>query len=160
MFLLLLLVTLLTAVAVSYLVARMFDKPITDILTRIVGPDLAGAWAKYMRFAIYVVGVSGGVRIYELQRYIEPVERVIVPPTATKPPVTETYIPQLTLERWVLEVFRTVIETLQALAWLLLVFFLLTMIAYVIVRVLGHRRESRAEGGEQRAKTQEETGGG
>ena len=135
MFFALLIVTLLVAALVSYLVARAFDKPILTILERIVGPDMAGAWAKYMKFAIYVVGISGGVRIYELERYL--------PQPDTKLPdgmVEHGYQLTLTPERWVLEVYRTVIETLQALAWMLLIFFLFALVAYVIVRIWGGRR--------------------
>ena len=41
---------------------------------------------------------------------------------------------ELTQERWVLEIYRTIIETLQGLAWMMLVFFMVSLIAYVIVR--------------------------
>ncbi len=140
MFFALLIVTLLVATFVSWLVARAFDRPITIILDRIVGPEMAGAWARYMKFAIYVVGVSGGVRIYELERYL--------PQPETKLPdgiVEPGYQLTLTPERWVLEVYCTIIETLQALAWMLLIFFLFALIAYVIVRIWGGRKK---EGGE------------
>jgi hypothetical protein len=49
----------------------------------------------------------------------------------------------LTSDRWTFEVFRTVIGTLQSLAWLLLVFFVFALIAYVVVRGLEMRREAR-----------------
>ena len=39
----------------------------------------------------------------------------------------------LTTERWVLELYRTIIETLQGIAWMLLVFFLCSLVAYVVV---------------------------
>ena len=142
MFFALLIVTLLVATLVAWLVARAFDKPITTILERIVGPDMAAAWAKYMKFAIYVVGISGGVRIYELERYL--------PQPETKLPnggVDAGYQLTLTPERWVLEVYRTIIETMQAVAWMLLIFFLFALIAYVIVRIWGGRK-ARGDGGE------------
>ena len=41
----------------------------------------------------------------------------------------------MTTERWVLEVYRTVIETLQGIAWMLLAFFAVALLAYVIVRL-------------------------
>ncbi len=41
---------------------------------------------------------------------------------------------ELTQERWVLEIYRTIIETLQGLAWMMLVFFMVALLAYVIVR--------------------------
>jgi hypothetical protein len=140
MFFALLIVTFLVALLVSFLVARAFEKPILTILERIVGAEMASAWARYMKFAIYVVGISGGVRIYELERYLEQ-------------PGAKMYEPgfQLTLtpERWVLEVYRTIIETLQALAWMLLIFFLFALVAYVIVRIWGNRKEHNQKAGDQ-----------
>jgi len=129
MFFALLLVTLLLALGVSALVVRMFAQPLDSILKRIIADDISLAWLKYLKFAILVVGVSAGVRIYEIEKYI-------TPPRYDK----EAHIIQLTLERWVLELYRTVIETLQGIAWMLLVFFVFALIAYVIVRIAELRR--------------------
>ena len=120
MFLALLVVTLVTATAVSFLVARAFDKSINRILERIIHDDIANAWAKYLTFAIYVVGISGGVGIYQLERYITADYDRIEPLV-------------LTTERWILEIYRTIISSLQAIATMLLVFFIFALIAYVIV---------------------------
>ena len=40
-----------------------------------------------------------------------------------------------TTERWVLEVYRTIIETPQDIAWMLLAFFAAALLAYVVVRL-------------------------
>lgn len=40
-----------------------------------------------------------------------------------------------TTERWVLEVYRTIIETLQGIAWMLLAFFAAALLAHVVVRL-------------------------
>jgi len=50
----------------------------------------------------------------------------------------------LTPERWTLEVYRTVIETLQSTAWMLLVAFVFLLIAYVIARGLELRASKHA----------------
>jgi hypothetical protein len=50
----------------------------------------------------------------------------------------------LTRDRWVLEVYRTVIGSMKGIAWLLLVFFVVSLIAYVILRV-GEGRAQRKE---------------
>ena len=121
MFLALLVVTFVVALAVSAIVAFIFSASIRRILDRVVAPDLAGAWHRYMIFALYVVGISGGVRIFSLEQYVNPAD-----PKA--PPLV------LTPERWTLEVYRTVIETLQSTAWMLLVAFVFLLIAYVIAR--------------------------
>lgn len=55
---------------VSFLVARLFQRPVRQILRRLVPEDLTGAWHRYLTFAIYVVGISGGVRIWSLEQYI------------------------------------------------------------------------------------------
>ena len=111
MFLALLLVTFLVASIVSLLVARAFAKPLDSILKRIIADEISVAWLRYLKFAILVVGISAGVRIYELEKYITPQQWD-----------KEAKIVQLTSERWVLEIYRTVIESLQGIAWMLLVF--------------------------------------
>jgi hypothetical protein len=131
MFLTLLLVTFAIALAVSFIVARIFSGSIRRILDRIVSPDLAGAWHRYMIFALYVVGISGGVRIYSLEQYVNPSDPKL-------PPLV------LTPDRWTLEVYRTVIETLQSAAWMLLVAFVFLLIAYVIARGMELRASKRA----------------
>ena len=72
MFLTLLLVTFLIALAVSALVAALFNRPVKKILDRLVSEELGATWKRYILFAIYVVGISGGVRVWELERYITP----------------------------------------------------------------------------------------
>ncbi|MDP1540167.1 MAG: hypothetical protein U0998_03500 [Moraxellaceae bacterium] len=129
MFLTLLLVTFVLALAVSVIVAKSFSTPINNILKRIVTDAISVAWLQYLKFAIVVVGVSAGVRIYELEKYITP-----------QAWDKETRIIELTNERWILELYRTVIETLQGIAWLLLVFFVFALIAYVIVRIAEMRQ--------------------
>ncbi len=140
MFITLLFATLAIAVVVAALVARAFASSIRKILARLVGDALAPAWARYIRFAILVVGISGGVRIHALERYLA--DPVLSDGEAAVPMSGGSMV--LTGERWVLEVYGTLIGTLQAVAWLLLVFFLTALVAYVILRgveVWGGRRE-------------------
>lgn len=134
MFLGLLLLTFIIALSVSMGASRMFNDPLDRILKRIIADDISDAWLKYMRFAILVVGVSSGVRIYELEKYITPA-------TLMK----DSQAVQLTFDRWVLEIYRTVIETLQGIAWMLLVFFVFALIAYVIVRLAEMRKKQADE---------------
>ncbi len=128
MFITLLLVTFLIALVVSYILARFFNQPISSILKRIVAEEISSAWQKYIKFAIYVVGISGGVRIWQLEKYI----------TATEPDAVPIL---LNAERWLLEIYRTIIATLQSVAWMLLVFFLFALIAFVVVKGFELRSE-------------------
>ena len=127
MFYSLLIVTFCIAVVVSAIVARLFDRPVSQILSRIVAEELSAAWHRYIKFAIYVVGISGGVRIWQLEKYI-------TPQTKDSPEIT------LNAARWTLEVYHTIIGTLQSVAWMLLVFFLFALIAYVIVKAFELKR--------------------
>lgn len=121
MFVGLLVGTLLISVVVCLLVARVFDRSIRSILVRLVTEELSSAWHRYITFAIYVVGISGGVRVYSLEQYVNPRS-------------SDQPVPALTASRWALEAYRTIIETLQGIAWMLLVVFVFALIAYVILR--------------------------
>ena len=129
MFISLLVVTFVIALAVSFLVVRLFRDSIAGILGRIITEEISAAWWRYMTFAIYVVGVSGGVRVWDLEKYITPRRE-------------EDAAIVLNAERWTLEVYRTVIGSLQGIAWMLLVFFVFALVAYVIVRGMEARHRA------------------
>ena len=128
MFITLLIVTLLIALATSLLVMRLFNRMIRKILDRLVSTELSEAWNRYLSFAVVVVGVSGGVRIWSLEKYI-------TARTDQGEPIV------LNADRWILEVYRALIGTLQSVAWILLVFFVFALIAYVIMRGFEVRRQ-------------------
>lgn len=128
MFLTLLVVTFVIALGVSAIVIHMFSASILKILQRIVADELANAWHQYIKFAAYVVGVSGGVRIYQLEQYINA-------------PHKDVEVLALTTQAWTLEIYRTVIGTLQSLAWMLLLVFIFALIAFVIVRAFELKRQ-------------------
>ena len=121
MFFTLLAITLSLSVAVSYAAARVFSKPVGAIFRRIIQDEISAAWQRYVMFATYVGGISAGVRIYDLERYISP-------------QFQDMEILQLNAERWVLEIYRTLIACLQGIAWMYLVVFVVALLAYVIVR--------------------------
>ncbi len=134
MFLLLFFATFVAAAAVSFAVMWLFTKPIDSVLRRIIDDEISAAWSKYMKFAILVVGVSSGVQLRDLEKYISP--------TLGGREVQSAAWPGF--ERWIFELYRAAIETLQGIAWMLLVFFVFALIAYVIVRIGEMRRESTA----------------
>ncbi len=124
MFILLLVVTLLISIGISLAVMQAFAKPLNAILYRIIADAISAAWLKYLKFAILVVGVSSGVRVREFEKYISPSRWD-----------KDAKVVEFTTQRWVLELYQTAIETLQGIAWMLLVFFMFALIAYVIVRI-------------------------
>ncbi|MGD8804169.1 MAG: hypothetical protein PVG12_13370, partial [Gammaproteobacteria bacterium] len=56
----------------------------------------------------------------------------------------DTEVLVLNSERWTLEVYRTIIETLQSLAWMYLVVFIFALIAFVIVRGFELKHQKRS----------------
>ena len=138
MFLTLLVVTFVISLAVSFLMVRLFRPAIGNILERILSDPISVVWVRYLLFAIYVVGISSGVRIWDLEKYINP--RILR--DETQAPLV------LNADRWILEVYRTVIGTLQGIAWLLLVFFVFALIGFIIVRMgeMKYARKKTAEG--------------
>jgi len=128
MFIGLLALNVVVSFLVALAVALVFRGPISRIMARLVAEDIAPGWTGYLTFAIFVVGVSGGVQVWALERYLGGG----APGTATL---------RLTGDRMALDVYRTIIGTLTADAWMLLVFFLFALIAYVIVRGFDARRE-------------------
>jgi hypothetical protein len=127
MFIVLLASTFLIALAVSMIVVKVFNRPVAAILRRLIADEIYTAWARYLTFAIYVVGISSGVNIWNLEKYItEPDRNIKITP--------------LTTNRWIFEIYRTIIGTLQGIAWLLLLFFIFALIAYVIIRVFEIRK--------------------
>ena len=131
MFLFLLFATFAAAVAVSFAVMCLFTKPIDHVLRRIIADEISSAWSKYMKFATMVVGVSEGVQLRDLEKYINPTLGGREVQNATWPG----------FDRWIFELYRAAIDTLQGIAWLLLVFFVFALIAYVIVRIGEMRSE-------------------
>ena len=128
MFITLIVVDFIVSFAVCFIVALVFRTPVSKIMQRLIAEDISHAWSKYLMFAIYVVGISGGVRIWDLEKYITPAK-------------TGDAVLELTSDRWVLEIYRTIIGTLESNAWMLLVFFVFALLAYVIVKGLELRKE-------------------
>jgi hypothetical protein len=113
------------AALTSLIIVCMFSKSINNIMQRIINDAINTTWAKYTKFAGLVVGISSGIRIYEMEKYINPINYSNT---------SEQTILELTKERWFLEIFRTFVETVQGLAWMFFVFFVIALLAYVIVR--------------------------
>ncbi len=118
--------TFVIAFIVATIVVIVFTKPITSMLDRIVPGDISRAWSRYLKFAIYVVGIGGGVNVWSFQKYLTPEQPF-------------NSVVELTTERWFLEIYSTIIGTLQSTVMVLLIFFVFALIAVVIVRFLEAR---------------------
>ncbi len=127
----LLIFNFLVALLTCGIIAYFFKKPLDTIFQRLVKEDIYIAWSRYILFAIFVVGISGGVRIWELEKYLNTNEK------------TGAYIYTLTAERWAIEIYRAIMGTLEATAWMLLFVFLFALIAYVVIRLTEAAQENK-----------------
>ncbi len=118
---------------VCFIIARIFKAPLESILHRLIPEDIGQAWLKYLQFAIYVVGISSGVNVWSIENYLTPDYNQDV----SQPLLV------LSSERWALEIYKTIIDTLSGIAWMLLVFFVIALIAYVIIRIF-EAKQSRS----------------
>ncbi len=119
-------VSFVIALGLSVIVAWISREAIDSILGRFVADYVVRAgFEKYIRFAIVVVGISGGTRVRALQEYI------------SAPAWNKTALEAaLTQEFWAMELYRTVIGTLEGIVGLLLLCIFLALIAPVVVRML------------------------
>lgn len=129
----LLAVTFVISFSVCLITARLFNNSLDAILNRLIPEDISKSWLRYMKFAIYVVGISAGVRVYELQQYFTP---------QYNGGKGAAVVTALTSERWALEIYSTIIGTLSGIAWMLLAFFVIALVAYVIVRIFEAKKHN------------------
>ena len=114
------------ALALSATIAWLSREALDTILRRfVVDPVVRSGFAKYIRFAIVVVGISNGTRVKAFQEYISAAEW-------NKPALQAA----LTQEFWTLELYRTVMGTLEGVAGLLLLCTFLALIAPAVLRML------------------------
>ena len=128
MFVSLLIALLFVALLITSLVVFAFRKPIQGICDRLIGQTLSAAWVKFLIFALYVVGISKAVHGYRLDKYVTPRHNTDVPA-------------ELNLNAWFLEIYQSVRSVLGGLAWSLMSFFTVALIAFIIVRAFELKRE-------------------
>ncbi len=119
MFILLLLSLFATSLIAALIVHKIFGNSIKKILKELFNQDIYEGWYKYIIFAIYVISWTSGSRIWQINQYIETGDSSI--------PLTNT--------RFAMELYDGLMQSFQGVIWLLFVFFLFAMIAFVIVKI-------------------------
>jgi hypothetical protein len=123
MFIALFIASFALALAVAAGVAWLSKDPIEVILHRFLAAHICVALSKYLRFAIVVVGIASGTRVRALEEYIGA-------SSWNKTALTAA----LTQEIWVLELYRTLVGTLEGIVWLLLAVAFFVLLAILIIR--------------------------
>ncbi|WGS64255.1 hypothetical protein [Marinitoga aeolica] len=127
----------IVSILISWIIAKVFNSPIKKILEKIINDPISDAWRKYLIFAIYITGISSGVRIWEIERYFG------VSEVAREGGEIIQKAISLTPERWTLEILRTIIEALQGISVMLLIFFIFALIAFVIMKAIESKHSEK-----------------
>jgi hypothetical protein len=113
------------AIAIAACVTIFFSKSIDEALTRVIPAEMASAWNRYVKFALFVVTLAGGMRLSELTQFL-------AMRTPGGPPVPAGQA--------LLEVFKSITGSLIAAAVALLGFFAATLVVRASMRIYDERR--------------------
>lgn len=114
MFVTLLLANLAASLLVCLAAVLIFRLPLAKVLKDRFSEDAAAVWMKFILFTVFVIGISVGTRIWEIERYAEPQRSVTISQNLLA-----------------LEVYKTVIATMQVSAVLLFVLLTVVGLAYL-----------------------------
>jgi len=134
MIIVLFVVSFALAFGVAAGVAWLSKDPIEVILHRFLAAHISVALSKYLRFAIVVVGMASGTRVGALEEYI-----------GASSWNKTALAAALTQEIWVLELYRTIVATLEGIVWLLLVVAFFVLLAILVIRK-GNMKQLQAGG--------------
>jgi hypothetical protein len=130
-------VSFLLALGVSYGVSKLCKDHVEAIANRFLAKNISAGAAKYLQFAIILVGISNGTRVRLLEDYIGA-------PAWSKPELAA----QLTQELWAIALYHTLVDALLGIAWLLVAFALIAMFVVIAIRrsnmtwlLAGHEEE-------------------
>ena len=112
-----LILVFLSAVILSGCVVMAFSAPIDGALNRLLSGEMAAAWTRYAKFAVLVASFTGGMRLKEL----EALAGLSLNPSSQA---------AINMSKCLMEVYKTILGTLGAASWTLLVFFGATLTAY------------------------------
>lgn len=131
MFFILVLLEVVASLVISWYVVRALGQSIEKILNRITSDETSRAWSKCVKCAIFVAGVSGGIRVTEkdVQEFgMRMMERSFAEFDS------RLYMYMLSGLAW--KICEAVIGALRGIFWFLAWFFIAAAIAFVIVRVI------------------------
>jgi hypothetical protein len=120
-----LIVVFLSAILVSAGVVVAFSVPIDGALSQVLSPEMASPWSRFVKFALFVASLTGGLRLHEITAL-----------SALGPSAAGNI--SVTLSECLIEVFKTVTGCLGMSAWTLLAFFCATLAAYAVVEGYEH----------------------
>jgi hypothetical protein len=113
MFSVVLVTCLLSAIAVCCATIALLGRPLLDLMKSRISASGAVLWSRTFKFATFVIGVSVGIRVWEIERFLQPDK-------------------EITVNVVVLEAYKTLLRTAQANLAMVLVIGLMIGVAMLI----------------------------
>ena len=123
-------VAFVTAGLVSFCVASVCEKPLSILMRRIIQNEASSAFTRYVRYVTYLVGISHGVRVH-------PIGFEIVAHSSEHDYEFPIHVLQLNLDYQLMLMWTqmVIMQSLSAIAYMYLAFFIFGLIAYITVKV-------------------------
>lgn len=121
-------VAFITAGLVSFCVASVCEKPLSILMERIIQNETSRMFTRYVRYATYLVGISHGVRLHPIGfEIVAHFSEHDYDPAH----ILEHNLDYQLLLMWIQMV---IIQSLTAIAYMYLAFFIFGLIAYITVK--------------------------
>ena len=116
-----------TAVGVAHLLAKFADSLVTVHVAKIVEDEqLSASWNRYIRLAVYIVAITGGIEVYRLERAFA--------------------MHDFSIGQVAITLYGVAAGAAVAVVWLLLPVFLASLVIMEIRKVLAARAAAKEEG--------------
>jgi len=115
MFISFLIANLLVAILVCAVIALPFRSSLLKYLKSRFSEEASVVWARYLVLAIFIIGISVGTRVWDLEKFVSSTDSIVLTPDLAA-----------------LEIYKTTIATLQIVATLLFVILVVAWISSLI----------------------------
>lgn len=136
---LLLVLPLVCAIVISFCVVMVFGKPISAIFKRIFRNEISAWLIKYVKCATYLFGISGGLIGHLTEEYMPEKYLSEFALDSETPRLDDEFMSEIEHNLWILITIGVIMSrlagTLHAIAQMYLVLFVVSIIAYIAVKV-------------------------
>ena len=144
----LLVIQFVCAIVISFCVVKVFNKPISAIFKRIIQDEISLSFTKYVKYATYFFGISGGLIGHLSEEYMP--DKYLSESTSDSQTsgLDDELMSEIRDNLWFWMMCGLIIGriagTLHAVAQMYLVLFVIVVIAYIAVKIL-ELRENQSE---------------
>ena len=137
---LLVVIPLVCAIVISFCVVKVFNKPVSAIFTRIIPDAISASFTKYVRYATYFFGISGGLIGHLAEVYMPDTYWSELALESQTSGLDDEFVTEFRDNLWITMIYGLIMirisGTLHAIAQMYLVLFVVVVIAYITVKII------------------------